>query len=143
MKISKKALIGIILCIALLSGVLVYCLTNLYTLQNTMTITTYKEVQVENPFGTKVTSYNWGNFSKSNPDRTETFYLRSFSNVALNVTWNVNASSLDVAFTFALNTTTFNFTSYNQVIPFEATLTLIDYSKAPGSFGFNLDFGEE
>lgn len=139
MKNTKFAIVVLAVCTMLLSIGLAYTLW-LYTLQNQMTISTYKEVQVEYPLGTKITSWNWNEFNQSNPYKSQVFYLRSYSNVALNVTWNV--TNLDPAFSFNLNVTMFQFTMYNQVIPFEATLNLTDYSKPAGQYSFNLEFGE-
>jgi hypothetical protein len=137
---TKLIIASLLLAVALLSCALAYSLW-LYTLQNQMGITAYKEVQVEYPLGTKITAFDWGNFNKSYPVKSEVFYLRSLSNVALNCTWNV--TGLDSAFAFDLNVTRFEFMGYDQVIPFAANLTLVDFGKAPGSFAFDLLFGEE
>jgi len=137
---TELMIASLLLLLALLSAALAYSLW-LLTVNNQMSITTYKEVQVEYPLGTKITAFDWGNFNKSYPVKSEVFYLRSFSNVALNCTWNV--TGLDSAFTFDLNVTKFEFTGYDQVIPFAANLTLVDFGKAPGNFAFDLLFGEE
>jgi hypothetical protein len=138
---KTELMIGsLLLLVALLSAALAYSFW-LLTVNNEMRITAYKEIQCEYPLGNKIIGFDWGNFSRANPSKTETFYLRSLSNTALNVTWNV--VGLDSAFTFSLDRYSFNFTEYNQVIAFNATLTLVDYGKAPANFAFDLMFGEE
>jgi len=141
MQLSKKSLSVILLTFATLSSALAYSLW-LYTVQNQMSITTYKEVQVEYPLGTKITGFDWGDFNKTVNTKTEVFWLRSFSNTAINVTYQV--SFLDTScFTTDCNTSTFEFTTYNQVIPFEFTLELWNFSTPAGDFSFDLEFGEE
>jgi hypothetical protein len=139
MRKMAKSTIVLLALVLMLSTALAYSLW-LYTMQNQMRITTYKEIQCEYPLGNKITSFDWGDFNKSSPTKTEVFYLRSFSNTNVNVTWNV--SGLDPAFAFGLNVTQFEFIAYNQAIPFEATLNLTDFSKTPGCYTFELSFGE-
>jgi len=142
MKIGKtsKTTLALLLTIAILSSALAYSLW-LYTVENNMSITTYKEVQVEKPLTTKILTYQWGEFNKTNPTKTETFWLRTLTNMPINVT--SQTSGLSSAFTFDLNVTKFEFTTYNQTIAFDATLTLVDFSEPPDTFAFDLEFGEE
>lgn len=136
---NKKVAVALLMIVALLATAL--ALTTLYTVQNQMTITGYAEVQTEKPLGTKISSYDWGDFNKTDNTKTVTFWLRSLSNTPLNVTWQV--IGLDDAFTFDLNDDKFEFTSYNETVAFDGTLTLVDYSEPPGAFSFALNFNEE
>lgn len=137
-KISRTSIA--LLCIVGLLGVALGYTLLLYTVNNQMRIVTQKEIQVEYPLTTKITSFDWGDFNKSDNVKTEVFYLRTFGNVPINITWQT--SGLDPAFTFDLNVTMFEFSTYNETIPFEGTLTLVDFSHAPDTFSFDLEFGE-
>jgi hypothetical protein len=136
-KLAKSTIVLLAL-VLMLSTALAYTLL-LKTIQNNMHITSYKELQVLYN-GNPINTFDWGEYNKTDSTKTEVFALCSISNVALNVTWNV--SGLDPAFAFGLNVTQFEFTAYNQAIPFEATLNLTDFSKTPGPYTFDLSFGE-
>lgn len=140
MKIGKIRRIGkttaaLLVIIALLAGALAY--ETLLSIENTMTVVSHTEVQLEVPMGVKITTYDWGDFDKDNPEKTVTFWLRSLSNEPLNV--NITTSGLSPSFTVSFSPGELSFTAYNQAKNFTATLTLTDFSASPGAYGFNLE----
>lgn len=139
---KKKTVVITASLIAVLIGV---ALAYLYQWQNQMEITQSKYVQVEKPLGTKITTFNWGDFNGVNYTKTETFWLRSLTNaIGGNTTFNVTYTvyNLPSAFSFSIDKTIFTFTSWNQTIMFHATLTLQDMTAQPQTFTFQVDFHE-